>query len=211
MESLYHFNMDGPEALKSEIVRISHMFYQRGWSLATSSNFSARIAPDRILITASGKDKGTLTPADVLETTLDGATSGNLKPSAETPLHCALYRFDAEIGAILHTHSTFTTTISSLPDLKAPLMIQNYEMLKAFRDVSTHRHTELVPVFPNEQNMNILSHTVLGYLENNRSLHGFLIAGHGLYAWGKDLAEALRHTEAFEFLLECEYRKMCLR
>jgi methylthioribulose-1-phosphate dehydratase len=35
-------------------------------------------------------------------------------------------------------------------------------------------------------------------------LSGYLIAGHGLYAWGRDLAEARRHLEAFEFMLACE-------
>jgi len=211
MRSMYYCRMSDPETLKNEIVRIGYLFYLRGWSLATSSNFSARIAQDSILITASGKDKGKLTIDDVLEMNLDGTSQGNLTPSAESPLHCSLYRFDSTIGAVLHTHSVFSTVISSLPDLKAPFAIQQYEMLKAFRGVESHHHTEFIPVFPNEQNMKILSQNVLNYLERDRSIHGFLIAGHGLYAWGEDLTEALHHTEAFEFLLECEYRKMCLR
>jgi methylthioribulose-1-phosphate dehydratase len=211
ISSLYHCQMIDPELLKKEIVRISHLFYQRGWSLATSSNFSCRISSDRILITASGKDKGALTVADILEMTVDGATRSELKPSAESSLHCSLYRFDPDIGAVLHTHSVFSTVVSSLPDVKAPLAIQHYEMLKAFDGIETHRHTELIAIFPNEQDMNVLSKNVVGYLETNRNSHGFLIAGHGLYTWGKDLEQALHHHEAFEFLLECEYRKMCLR
>ncbi len=38
--------------------------------------------------------------------------------------------------------------------------------------------------------------------------HGFLIAGHGLYAWGRDVAEARRHVEGFEFLCECLWQEM---
>ena len=199
------------EALKAEIVRISHLFYFRGWSVATSSNFSARISAEDILMTASGKDKGTLTPDDILEMNVNGTTSGGLKPSAESPLHCALYRFDSNIGAILHTHSVTATLLSSLEKLKSPLVIQGYEMLKAFRGVETHHHPEMIPVFANDQDMKILSTQVLNYLEKNRAVHGFLISGHGLYSWGTNLQEAQHHIEAFEFLLECEYRKMCLR
>ncbi len=199
--------------LRKEIVRISHIFYQRGWSFATSSNFSARLEPDRIMITASGKDKGLLTEEDILVLGLDGGIPGrtDAKPSAEAHLHCELYKFQPEIGAVLHTHSVYGTVISSLKHLKAPLSIGGYEMVKAFRGVSTHLHTEHIPIFANDQDMKTLSNVVLRYLEKNTAVHGFLIAAHGLYSWGRDLSEALRHTEAFEFLLECEYRKLIVK
>jgi methylthioribulose-1-phosphate dehydratase len=196
--------------LKKEIVRISHLFYSRGWCLATSGNFSVRLGPDRVLITASGKDKGTLTEEEILLLGPDGRVlerRSEDSPSAESQLHCALYNSGLEINAILHTHSVYSTVVSSLPNLKAPLTIGGYEMLKAFRDVSTHSHTEQLPVFANDQNIGALSNRVLPYLKTNPSIHGFLIAGHGLYSWGSSISEALRHTEAFEFLLECEYRK----
>jgi methylthioribulose-1-phosphate dehydratase len=201
------------DATKRELVRISHLFYHRQWSLATSSNYSARINPDRILITASGKDKGTLTDADILLLDLEGGVIDDSKetPSAETKLHCELYKFHPEIGAILHTHSAFATVLSSLPNLKAPLSIGGYEMLKAFEGVSSHLHTEQIPIFSNDQDMNRLSSVVLQHMENNSRIHGFLISGHGLYSFGKDLTSAVRHIEAFEFLFECEYRKLLLK
>jgi methylthioribulose-1-phosphate dehydratase len=204
------FDVDG---IKREIVRISHLFYQRGWSLATSSNYSGRLNPNRILITASGKDKGTLTEKDVLLLDFDGNVLDESKetPSAETKLHCELYKSQPEIGAVLHTHSVFATVLSSLPNLKAPFSIGGYEMLKAFEGVSSHLHTEHIPIFSNDQNMERLSHSVLEYLARNSGIHGFLISGHGLYTLGKDLSTALRHTEAFEFLFECEYRKLLLK
>jgi methylthioribulose-1-phosphate dehydratase len=132
-------------------------------------------------------------------------------PSAEAHLHCELYRHHRDIRAILHTHSTFATVISSIPALKAPLSIGGYEMLKAFRGVSTHLHTEHVPVFPNDQDIKRLASLALQYLEKNSGIHGFLIAAHGMYCWGGDLKEALAHAEAFEFLFECEYHKLMLR
>jgi methylthioribulose-1-phosphate dehydratase len=194
--------------LKKEIVRIAHLFYARGWSFATSGNYSSRIGLDRLLITASGKDKGLLTEDHILTVDLNGQLleSSADRPSAETVLHCALYRAQSEIGAILHTHSVSSTVISSLPDSKVPLTISGYEMLKAFQGVSTHFHTEQIPVFANDQDLSALAARVLQYLESNSGLHGFLIAGHGLYCWGRSISEALRHAEAFEFLFECVLR-----
>ncbi len=198
--------------LKKEIVRISHLFYGRGWSLATSSNYSVRLDAGRILITASGKDKGRLAEEDIIEVDPAGNVTqpANERPSAETQLHCALYRFDMRIGAVLHTHSVFATVLSSLRSLKTPLAIGDYEMLKAFQGVSTHAHTEFLPVFANDQDIKRLGDAVIAYLSENRSIHGFLIAGHGLYTWGQSLQEALHHAEACEFLLECEYRKLAI-
>jgi methylthioribulose-1-phosphate dehydratase len=191
--------------LRKEIVRIAHLFYARGWSFATSGNYSARIGPEHVLITASGKDKGLLNEDEILTVDLNGQIQdpSNESPSAETELHCALYSSHGEIGAILHTHSVSSTVISSLPDARVPLSIGGYEMLKAFQGVSTHLHTEQIPVFANDQDMSALAARVLKYLEMNSGLHGFLIAGHGLYCWGRTISEALRHAEAFEFLFEC--------
>jgi methylthioribulose-1-phosphate dehydratase len=199
--------------LRQEIVRISHLFHQNRWSLATSGNYSARLDSDRFLITASGKDKGLIAIDDIVCVGMDGRLQeeSKEKPSAETELHGEIYRFNVEIGAILHTHSVFSTVLSSLPQLKAPLTISGYEMLKALRGVTTHLHTEHIPVFANDQDMKRLSRTVLQYLETNPDTRGVLIVGHGLYTWGRTLSEAQRHTEAFEFLLECEYRKLIER
>ena len=196
--------------LRKEIVRISRLFYERGWSRATSGNYSARYEKNRILITASGKDKGLLSEEDLISLDPDGRIVEETanRPSAEAHLHCELYKWQPEIQAVLHTHSVFSTLISSDPGIKAPLTIEGYEMLKAFRGVTTHQHTESIPVFANDQDMKNLAELILQQLRSNPAVHGFLISGHGLYSWGSSLEEALRHVEAFEFLLECEYRKL---
>ena len=54
-----------------------------------------------------------------------------------------------------------------------------------------------------EQDMAVLAAQVDALLDAG-PMWGYLIDGHGLYAWGKDLAEARRHLEAFDFLLDCE-------
>jgi methylthioribulose-1-phosphate dehydratase len=198
------------KSLRGELVSISHLFYARGWSLATSSNFSARLDPGHILITASGKDKGNLKDGDIVEIDLMGGLSSSdsqVKPSAETYLHAELYRHDPEIGAVLHTHSVYATGLSEQFAKHGRFELSGYEMLKALRGVLTHEHTEIIPIFPNHQDMTALSKIALDSLRVNREIHSFLIERHGLYTWGRDLAEAKRHIEALEFLFECECRK----
>ncbi len=73
--------------------RIGHKLWSRGWSVGTSSNYSVVINtnPWRLLITASGKDKGHLGPNDFVIVDEDGklVPSGQSKSSAETLLHCS--------------------------------------------------------------------------------------------------------------------------
>jgi methylthioribulose-1-phosphate dehydratase len=90
---------------------------------------------------------------------------------------------------------------------KNKLSLQDYELLKAFPGIDTHDCTIDVPVFENDQDIRRLSAQVDAYMDSSvQPLHGYLIAGHGFYTWGENLADALRHVEAFEFLFECEIR-----
>jgi len=177
----------------------------RGWTPATSSNFSARIGPDRIAITVSGRDKSRLTPHDLMVIDLDGKAVGStLRSSAETLLHTRLYRRHGDVGSVLHTHSHAQTVASRLYGGDGRVHLEGYELLKAFRGNATHETALDLPVFPNTQDMPELADRVDGWLDGGSPRFGYLIDGHGLYAWGRDVAEAMRHLEAFEFLLACE-------
>jgi methylthioribulose-1-phosphate dehydratase len=196
------------DELRQQLVFLSHDFHRRGWCLATSGNFSARIDPHRFLITASGKDKAFLKIDDFVELDLEGHYENNadLRPSSETLLHAALYKHAAEINCILHTHSVWSNMLSMKHFDDRKLLLKNYEMLKAFDGVYTHHHVEVVPILPNSQDMLALSHSMIDLLQAEPEPHGLLIQAHGLYTWGKSIADAKRHVEAFEFLLECEGR-----
>jgi len=97
-----------PDVLQSaaeSLCATARWCYSRGWVAATSGNFSVR-ASGRVLVTASGLDKGTITPAGLMEVDLDGRVlAGTGKPSAETGLHLILYRDRPAAGAILHVHT----------------------------------------------------------------------------------------------------------
>jgi methylthioribulose-1-phosphate dehydratase len=182
-------------------------FHRRGWSLATSSNFSAVLGRDplRLLVTASGKDKGRLTPDDLLEIDGDGRPTAPtpLRPSAETALHTMLARRPG-VGAVLHTHSVWATVLSERHGPAGGLAIEGYEMLKGLAGVTTHEHRLWVPIFPNTQDVPALARDAAAALDapGRPAPHGFLIRAHGLYTWGRDVDEARRHVEAFEFLFE---------
>lgn len=193
---------------KDDIVALSHLFYAKNWSLATSSNYSMVLSkePLRLLITASGKDKQYLCKNDFVTVDANGdltdSEHGEQKQSAETLLHTVIGARPG-VGAVLHTHSVACTVLSNKYCSKGHIEIQGFEMIKAISldGVKVSHETCIkLPIFANSQDMVALSKLVD---HNYDSLpKGFLIAGHGLYAWGKDLSEAKRHVEGYEFLFE---------
>lgn len=187
----------------AELIEAGRQFYARGWLPATSGNLSARIGADRIAITVSGTHKGDLDAQGIMVVDLDGRAVGSTaRPSAETALHTALYRREPAIGAVLHIHSPNATVLSRVFGNELPL--RDYEILKAFAGVDTHETELKVPIFPNDQDIPRLAQRIEEHMTASGPLHGYLIAGHGLYAWGRSVAEARRHVEALEFLFDCE-------
>jgi methylthioribulose-1-phosphate dehydratase len=186
-------------------------FYRRGWVLGTAGNFSALIerSPMNICITASGNEKGGLTTGHFLEVDGDGKkTEGVGKPSAETLLHLAIYRLRPDAGSILHTHSVWGTILSDVHFENGAIEIEGYEMLKGLAGVTTHEHKESLPIVENSQDYIALSHVIENVLNDNPDAHGVYLRRHGLYTWGKNIAEAKRHIEIFEFLFEVLGRRL---
>jgi methylthioribulose-1-phosphate dehydratase len=197
--------------LAGEIIVNVRELSQLGWTPATSSNFSRRLDDRHAAITVSGRDKGKLKESDIMVVDFDGRAVGNdHRPSAETLLHTQLYRRFPEIGCVLHTHSRAQTVASRLYAGSGHVRLEGYELLKAFAGNTTHEDSLDLPVLPNTQDMPTLAAQVDALLDRD-CMWGYLIDGHGLYAWGRDMAEARRHLEAFEFLLNCELDLRSLR
>ncbi|PWT73420.1 MAG: methylthioribulose 1-phosphate dehydratase [Proteobacteria bacterium] len=184
--------------------------YARGWVPATSGNFSVRDHESGcMLISPSGLDKGLMAPADLLETDLEGrVVSGHKKPSAETALHLVIYRDRPEMGAILHVHSIWNTLLSAHFAGNGYVPLSGYELLKGLAGVTTHEQQERVPIIANSQDYSDLARRLRLALERFADAHGVLLSAHGLYTWGKSVAEARRHLEALEFLFEVEGRRL---
>jgi len=186
------------------LAELGRSFYSRGWALGTSGNFSAVVSRDpfRIAITSTGLDKGSLTPDQLVQVDANGTvTEGSGQASAETALHLVVVRV-REAGAVLHTHSIWSTIISELHAAQSGIWIEGYEMLKGLQGVKSHRHREWLPIVENDQDMARLAGVVDRTLTQHPNAHGFLLRGHGLYTWGEDLGQAKRHLEILEFLLE---------
>ncbi len=188
-----------------ELVDIGRRFYARGWVLGTSGNFSAVVAeaPLRLAITSSAAHKGKLSLDQILEIDAQGRVIGDRHgpPSAETLLHLEIVERRGA-GAVLHTHSVWSTILSERYARESGLAIHGYEMLKGLDGVGSHDHREWLPILENDQDMRRLAAQARDVLAAHPAAHGFLLRQHGLYTWGRTLADAERHVEILEFLFE---------
>jgi methylthioribulose-1-phosphate dehydratase len=194
---------------------IGAMLWQRGWSVGTSSNYSVVVSrePLELLVTASGKDKGRLTRGDFVRVAATGkpTVDGQPKSSAETLLHVVAAQ-QPGVGAVLHTHSVWSTVLSDFFFPQGRFELSGYEMLKGLEGIATHETTAWVEIFDNTQDIPSLAGQVRERMNDAAEplQYGYLIRRHGLYTWGRDLEEARRHVEIFEFLFECVARRMIL-
>lgn len=197
------------EELAANLAAAGRRFYDRGWVLGTSGNFSAVLSTDPMLlcITRSAAHKGQLTTADFLAIGEDGVSLAphDGRPSAETALHLELVT-SRQAGAVLHTHSVWSTILSEQYRDDGGLAIEGLEMLKGLDGVRTHEHREWIPIVANDQDMPRLAEVVRNRMRAEPLAHAFLIAGHGLYTWGRTIADAERHVEILEFLFEVKAR-----
>lgn len=193
-----------PLTVASALVEAGRSMDMRGWVPGSAGNLSARLDENRIAITRSGVHKGKLHPeTDIIVVDYQGvpAATGNL-PSAETLLHCQLYRLDPSVGAVLHGHSVSATVLSRLG---GPIIFSGYELLKAF-GFSTHEIEVNLPLYENDQNISRLAELIEPNLRTEQSI-GYVIAGHGIYVWGPNVEQALWRLEALEFLIACELER----
>ncbi|PWV58087.1 methylthioribulose 1-phosphate dehydratase [Nocardiopsis sp. L17-MgMaSL7] len=196
--------MNDADEQSEELARMCHLLYTRGWMPGTSGNISVRSVHDteEAVITASGRDKGRMTPADTVRVRVADArpsSPGQPRPSAETLIHTALYR-GTDCGAVVHVHPPYATTVSSAlrPEAsRSDLEITRYELLKGLGRGFHPR--ALVPVFANHDDVGRIGADVEKWLdEDDVPPPVLLIADHGLTSWGADLSSALARAECLE-------------
>lgn len=190
--------LDLPDDAVTGVITLAHHAGIKNWIPATSGNFSVRIDDNDCAITASGSDKTKLTREGVIRAPFTG--SNHPRQSAEAPLHYLMYRLSPAIGAVTHVHALPAVLASLALAKNGRLRIEGLELLKAFNGIKTHETHLDVPVFANEQDMDALAARVETRLKADGLGWGFLLAGHGIYAWGRDVPEALRHLDAFDYL-----------
>ena len=196
------------ESLKEELVNCIHFLHQKGFAPATSSNYSFRVEKkSSFFVSASGLDKGDFSTQDFMEVDQYGIPiNDKRRPSAETLLHAMIYEAHPEFHCVLHTHTVYNTVLSQVYNSAGFIRLEGFEVLKGLEGISTHESTVDIPIFENSQNIGELAKEVGAFWKKNPEMKGFLLAGHGLYSWGKDIATAKRQIEVLEFLFEVYYR-----
>ncbi|MEC7986707.1 MAG: methylthioribulose 1-phosphate dehydratase [Myxococcota bacterium] len=187
-------------ALRKRLCNIAKQFYDKGWMLGTAGNLSVRTADNTIWMTASGQNKGELTPQELLLLTPDGkvlwSANEHLKPSAETSIHLSIYRQFPNVRACLHVHMLESNWLCRKHP-ESQIELASLEMLKGLgahpkpriEVVPNHRH---VPDIPEELERR--------YRSAPPQVPGFLIRDHGITAWGADLSQARNYIELFSYV-----------
>lgn len=197
------------EQLKKELAKVVRGINRKGWSPATSTNYSFRLEdePNSIVVSRSGVDKAYFTKADFIEVDRKGKPLPlffEQRPSAETLIHCTLYNLFPTTQVILHSHSVYPV-LWSLKEEKE-IIFHGYEVQKGFTGEVSHLDEVRIPILENNQDMDEFS----TWMNSKASLfkhHCFIIKGHGTYAWGKTLFEAKRHLETLDYLCELEWKR----
>lgn len=196
------------EFMKKELAAVIRAYHQKGWSPATSTNYSFRLDDrlDTIFVSKSGIDKSTFSEDDFMEVDLNGNPTPayvGVRPSAETLIHCQLYALFPEMKCIVHSHSVYSV-LQSMKN-ESDVTLGGYEVLKGFDGVTTHNTTVHIPIFDNTQDMPAFAQVLIGNKEK-LSVPAFIMRQHGTYAWGKSLFEAKRHLETAEYLFEVDWK-----
>jgi methylthioribulose-1-phosphate dehydratase len=196
-----------PDGVAQAIVAAGRRLDQRNWVPATAGNISIRLPEGRVAITRSGFHKGQLSADSLMVVDLDGRPENpGLRPSAETLLHCGAYRRFPDAGAVLHGHSIANTVLSRAAG--DHITLAGYELLKAFPGLATHEDQVVLPVFDNDQDIARLQSVVEARWNGLKEIPpGYVLRGHGIYVWGRDMDSALIRMEALEFMLECEFHE----
>jgi len=184
-------------AVGQQIADIARSLYARGWMPGTAGNISVRTG-QAAAITGSGLSKGELTATDMVTVRVADSRplSGSRRPSAETAIHTAIYRA-TDADAVVHVHAPHATaqTVSA----SSALTFTGYELIKGLGTSGTIS----IPVFANHADVAHIGDDIEQYLKGHPQAPPVLfIAGHGITAWGADLAQARDRIECLEAMCE---------
>jgi methylthioribulose-1-phosphate dehydratase len=192
--------------IKEKLAHTIRAYNAKGWSPATSTNYSFKTPTNELWVSRSGIDKSLFEPTDFITVDNNGKPTGeytHTKPSAETLIHCTLYELFPSATVILHSHSVFPL----LASMRATnsIAFEGFELQKGFEGQTTHAATIHLPIFENTQDMIAFSNE-LRLNAHRLQHHAFIIRKHGTYAWGRNLFEAKRHLETLDYLCELQER-----
>lgn len=189
---------------KRKMAETIRSYNLKGWSPATSTNYSFRDLDQNIWVSRSGVDKSEFNEDDFITVNSQGVPTGEfvqVKPSAETLIHCIIYDLFPDTKVVLHSHSVHPVVLSMREDKS--VKFEGFEVQKGFAGCTSHEESISIPVFNNSQDMTEFAEW-MKERKDDLIRHCFIIRGHGTYAWGTDLFEAKRHLESLEYLCHCK-------
>jgi L-fuculose-phosphate aldolase len=180
--------MDQTDQLRHDIVEVGRRLWVRGFVASNDGNISARLGPDRLLMTPASVSKGFMTPDMMVVTDLDGrliSGAPGRKPSSEAMMHLVAYRQRADVGAVVHAHPPLATgfAVAGIALDRAVLA----EVVTTLGSIPIAKYGT-----PSTQE---LADTVAPYVKSH---DGLLLANHGALALGRDLFAAYYKMETIE-------------
>ncbi len=182
---------------RSAVLSFGKKMLAAGLTTGTGGNLSVR-DPDTglIALTPSGVEYPAMTEEDVVLLDPEGTVvDGKRKPSSEAGFHLALYRKRPDIGAVVHTHSTYATTLACLHWEIPPV---HYLIGFAGKKVPLAPYA----TFGTEALANNVADGI-------GAQNAVLLANHGLVAVGADLASAFACAEEIELVARIYYQARC--
>lgn len=188
--------------LRSDLVAAAKYFHQRGWMLGTAGNLSAKLADGSFWITASGKSKGELSDLDFIRMHPDGTVEkplDQLKPSAETSIHQAIYGTIPEAMACYHVHSIDANLVSNFTQAQE-IPLPKLEMIKGL-GIWEENPTVAMPLFANHLDVPKIGKEIAeAFHAKTPAIPALLIRNHGVTVWGRSTEEAKNRIELVEYI-----------
>jgi L-fuculose-phosphate aldolase len=180
--------------MRAELLAIAQQLAALGLNKGTSGNVSVR-HEDGFLITPSGIDVAEMQTSSMVIMSMDGTTQSAGKPSSEWRFHRDIYQAKPQVGAVVHTHSMFATTLACLQKDIPP-----------FHDMIAMAGGDNIPCAPYALfGTQALSDGAIAALKHRKAC---LLANHGMIAIGRDLKQALAITQEVETLCEQYWRAL---
>jgi len=197
--------------LKDAVCKANIDTVRHGLVKATFGNASAiDRASGRIVIKPSGVSYDTMTPDQMVVADLEGGAYDNrFRPSSDLDTHLVLYRAFADVGAIVHTHSSFATIFAQartpIPTFGTTHADYFHGEIRVTRDLTDEEIREhyvsatgdvIVEAFQGRDPMEVPA---------------ILVAGHGPFAWGATPEEAVLHATILEEVAKMAWHTMMLQ
>lgn len=185
------------------LIAASGHFYQLGWMVGTAGNLSARMPDGSFWITASGRNKGHLSIRDFIRIAPNGMVmeqpSPDVRPSAETSIHQAIYSLFPEAQACYHVHSIEANLVSHFTTGDS-LPLPPLEMLKGF-GIWEENPKVAIPVFANYLDVPQIARDIYERFQAvSPSLNALLIRNHGVTVWASSPEDARNYLELAEYI-----------